>query len=413
MTLPPARANSTMGSLQPGHGLRRRSLVQGLAAAALAPALPTVQAGPASRVGERHLLVFSLFGGNDGLNTVVPYRDPLYRRLRPTLALPARSLLPLNDDLALHPALTTLHALYEAGEVAVVMDVGSPQPTLSHFEAGATWDCADLAGTHSRTGWFAQLVQDNTAAVQAVPLDLTAISFAPGDRFALGEGVSQLTLHNLRQFLATVPDLAPPSQTPAGSAMARYLRTLEQDAQVARQRLASRLQGRALPAWAPYEEPLTVQVKTAGWLLAQGVQVPAMKLLQPGYDTHTHQLETHRHQLQAFDRALALLVAQLKAQGRWSQTLLLVHSEFGRRVAENGSGGTDHGTAGPAFFIGGAVQGGSVGRRADLARLDDHGNLVAGIDFRRLYATVAGRWFALPVNRFEAQGHAVLEGVLA
>jgi uncharacterized protein (DUF1501 family) len=389
----------------PASPLRRALLAAG-AGLALAPAAaPAVARTTADGLQRKRLILLTLNGGNDGLSTVVPHRDPLYRRLRPTLALDSAGLYPLDDALALHPALGATAAMYGAGELAVVLDVGYPQPNLSHFESAAVWDSADLRGTAASTGWWGRLAMDNRAAFQAAGLDAAAVSFDARAAFAMGEGVPVLYAgQNIADLFehrrATLP-------TGAGGAAGALARLLDESTQV-RQRVAARLLHAKRPNWQPYERPVDVALRLTDWFLTHGVRAPVLQMAIGGFDTHTSQRPRHDELMHMLDHTLGELRARLRAAGLWNDTVVMVHSEFGRRPAENDHGGTDHGTAGPVLLAGGAVQGGIVGRRAALDDLDAAGNLRHGIDLRRLYASVASNLFALPADPFSTAGHAPL-----
>lgn len=405
----------TSSETPPLFTLSRRSVLRNVFAAAcmlpfgsgFAESLPTAP----TVLNKKRLIVFSLYGGNDGLNTVVPFRDPLYKKYRPNLALSTTSLLPIDDDVALNPELQFLRDCYERKEVAIIQDVGYAHPNLSHFESRAIWDSANPAlGTRASSGWYANLVMSNRDQFDAANLDAAAISFLSGDLFASGNGVAALNTSNIRNFLTgdatanRLPDNAPEAQ--------RYLSQLIDSETGIRERLRKRLQGRPLPEWEPYEDPVQIQLKMVEYFLKNSVQIPALKIIQSGFDTHTGQFSEHPSLLRKSDNSLKQLVTRLKEFGAWNDTVILVYSEFGRRPTENGGGGTDHGTAGPAFLLGGGVRGGLYGQRADLGDLDENGNLKFSTDFRRIYTTIARQHFQLSSDPFSQSGFSAIEGVL-
>lgn len=396
---------------------RRRALLglgitaASFAAPAIARAATQAPTVPDSALATKHLISFTLYGGNDGLNTLVPYRDPLYRHLRPGIGLPDKALLRLSDDVALHPALTRLMSLYQAGEVALIQDVGCPASTLSHFDAIEVWESASPERAGRDTGWYGRVVAANRAAFDRCHFDAAAISFDRNTGFARGEAMPLLyadralfdieaTSHRLR-IDATMPSTA------------RALAELVNQGADVQERLMARLHGAVAPDLDPSTHPLDVQITWTEWLLAQGAKAPVYALAQNGYDTHTGLLDRHAALLADFDAAIARLRERLKAIGVWNDVVVLVHSEFGRRVAENIGGGTDHGTAGPVMLIGGRVRGGIYGQRASLDDLDTHGNLRFTTDFRRVYATITDQLWRLNANPFAAAGAAGLPIALA
>lgn len=386
--------------------LSRRRLIAAAFALGAGRALPA-RAAPApdaiARLRTKRLIVLALVGGNDGLNTLVPVRDPLYRRLRPTLALPAGELLPLDGEFALHPALRETTALYQRGELAVVPDVGYPRPNLSHFESAAIWDSADpLQGTAASAGWWGELVMRQRGAFEAAQLDAAALSFDSAAAFAAGQRVPVLRARqDVAELFAPGPArLAPGALRSHGTA--RELAEMLADGERVRERVAQRLRHAQRPSWRPYEQPIDVQVQLTDWFLSNGVAVPLLRLNLDGFDTHTELLPRHGALMALLDRTLAGLRERLRAAGLWDDTVVLVHSEFGRRPAENGHGGTDHGTAGPLLLAGGRVQGGVHGARAALDALDHEGNPRFATDFRRVYGTIASGLFGLPAEPFAA-----------
>ena len=400
--------------MKPSARLSRRACLQAMGSLALLPTPLRAQALATDRLARKRLIVLMLAGGNDGLNTLVPVRDPLYRRLRPTLALSRHDCLPLNGELALHPALRSLRALHERGEVAVVQDVGYPQPNLSHFVSTDVWHSGNTSPALAREGWWGNLVQDHRSLFDAAGLDAHAMLFTPGNAMARGHGVELFLASQLPRGGATPPSAARlrPLPATAPSLQRQLAEGIEMQQRIAH-RFAQRLAGRPLQVPDETADLLMQQVQLLLAALDRGVAVPLFKLEQGGYDMHSGQRERQAEQFAALDAALATLAAGLRAAGQWDDTLVLVHSEFGRRAAQNGHGGTDHGAAGPAFLLGGKVAGGLYGQMPRLDRLDENGNLVAGTDLRRLYATVAGPWFGLPADRFATQGQAALDGVLA
>jgi uncharacterized protein (DUF1501 family) len=293
--------------------------------------------------------------------------------------------------------------LFQAGELAIVQDVGYPRPNLSHFESGAVWEKADPRGKSAAVGWWGQVVAHNRTAFDGAALDAAAITFEQEAAFAAGRRVAVL---RARQDVSEIfaPAAAPPHEGRGRTGAAHVLSELVSDGEAVRARVAHRLRRAPRPAWSPYEQPIDVQVKLTDWFLRHGVLAPVVRLTLGGFDTHSELVERHGALMGALDGALADLRARLRATGVWDDTVVLVHSEFGRRPAENGFGGTDHGTSGPVFLLGGRVQGGIYGARAALDELDGDGNLLHRTDFRRLYATLVSGLFQLSANPFVAQG---------
>ena len=397
------------------HAFSRREVLLGMAGcAALSGPLERALAGvpDRNRLRGKRVILYTLFGGNDGLNTLVPHRDALYRHLRPNLGLPEATLLPLTDEVALHPEVTELMKLYQAGEVAIVQDVGYPRPNLSHFESMAIWDSGDpVLGSASSTGWYGDVVVGNRAVFDAAGFDAVAITFDENLAFAAGEGVPVLQANqNISAMLHD--ERTPPAHATASGTPAK-LAAIINEGRAVRARLTRRLAAVKPPQWQPYEEPLDIQSEMTQWFWANGVSTPLIRIHQGGFDMHADLLFRHEQALRTFDRGVAKLRRMLISMGAWDDTVILVQSEFGRRPSENGFGGTDHGTAGPVFLIGGKVQGGLYGRRAALDDLDANGNLKFTSDFREVYSTLLSNLWALPVNPFGVKGFAPIPMRLA
>lgn len=348
------------------------------AAAARSGARPT---------GGRLLVLVELKGGNDALNTVVPYRDPAYATLRPTLAIARDAVVPLDDRAALHPSLAPLARAFAAGRLAIVQGVGYPAPNLSHFRSIEIWDTASSSDRHLADGWLAR-----TFAAAPAPAESAADGVVIGSNdmgpFA-GSGARALALADTEQFLrrARLARAEPSSRNPALA----HIQRVEGDVVRAATRLdATRAFATAFPS-----TPFGNAVRTACHLAASPAGIACLRLTQNGYDTHTGQAATHARLLRDLADGLVALEQGLTEVGRWSDTLVMTYAEFGRRPHENASGGTDHGTAAAHFVLGGKVAGGLYGAPPALARLGGDGNLPHAVDFRSLYATALERWWGV------------------
>lgn len=342
------------------------------------------------------LVVVQLRGGNDGLNTVVPFSDPRYRSLRPTLAVDD-DLVPLADGLAFHPSLAPLEPTWTAGELAVVRGVGYPSPDLSHFRSEAIWYTAD-PDTASGPGWLGSWADALPAPPPAL---LTSVGAIPSPATVGGATVpAAISDPDTFGFDLVVVD-------PADSAMRRELLRgafvasaagsdaaaiagatgLAVDALV---ELVATVPAEEIPP-VPYPEgSLAEDLATAARLLAADLGARVVWVTTGGYDTHAAQADTHAALLEGLALALAAFRADLAARGLAERTAVVVWSEFGRRPAENGSGGTDHGTASNVLLLGPRVRGGLHGPPPDLGDLDSGGNLRHTVDFRSVYATLLG-----------------------
>jgi uncharacterized protein (DUF1501 family) len=338
------------------------------------------------------LVVLQLTGGNDGLNTVIPYRDELYYQARPTLAIPEAQVVPLDERLGLHPALAPLKPLYEQRTLAILQNVGYPNPNRSHFRSMEIWQTADPDG-HSRYGWLGKYLDTLTDSA-ANPV--MAISFTQELPIALHGKKAQVPC------FASLTDLQVMTRDPE---LERTLKTLSQaeerkmdsPATVVRQSTRTALEAmeqlreriRNYQPNAQYaNDPFARGLQQAAQIIATSPQTRVLYVSVNGFDTHAGQANTHQRLLSQFAGAVSAFYSDLQAMGKADKTLLMVFSEFGRRVRENGSLGTDHGAAAPMFLLGGRVQGGLHGDPPDLRNLDGNNDLRMQLDFRRVYATV-------------------------
>jgi uncharacterized protein (DUF1501 family) len=399
----------------PGGFGRREFLRAAAAFVALTPTVPaflsqTVQAakrggGRKFSADERILVVLQLAGGNDGLNTVVPVTNGLYYKVRPKLAVPRDKTLKLDDDFALHGAAEGLKKLHDAGLLAVVHGVGYPNPNRSHFRSMDIWHTAAPDGRRYE-GWLGRYFDNSCrgadgcsaeaaiALMEEAPLALRGQRFLPlafekpdklgwmaaTDMPATGKVVAGLNQPR--------PVDAPQPQTPL-----QYLRRVGLTARMSAERIQWATQhGRA--GWEFPKSEVGRNLEIVAKLIAAGLPTRVYYVSHGGYDTHANQANRHERLLRELGEALYAFLAAMKAQGNLDRVLLLSFSEFGRRVAENGSQGTDHGAAAATFLAGGRVTAGLHGTPPDLASLDD-GDLRHTTDFRSLYATVLGDWLGI------------------
>ncbi len=343
-------------------------------------------ADPAGRY-DNLLILVELKGGNDGLNTVVPYADGEYYSLRPRIAIARDQVLQLDSRSGLHPALQPLMGMWQNRELAVVQGVGYPGANLSHFRSIEIWDTASKSTEYLRDGWLARAF-----AAAPVPKSYAAdgVVVGSGEMGPLaGGGTRALALTNTEQFLrqARLAGGEGASRNPALS----HILKVERDVMQAAARLNMDY---ALRTEFP-NHPFGNALKTAAQVIASKAGVAVVKVTHNGFDTHSGQQGTQQRLLRDLADGLVAMQMAMQEIGRWDTTLVMTYCEFGRRPKENQSGGTDHGTANAHFVLGGRVKGGLYGPPPALARLDGNGNLPFAIDFRDLYATALERWWGL------------------
>ena len=363
-------------------------------AAAPLPGLP----GSADRV----LVVINLQGGNDGLNTVVPYASPQYYRYRPSLGIGPNDVLRLSDQVGLNPALRSLKSMYDKGQVAIVQGAGYPQPDHSHFRSTEIWQTA-APERYERTGWLgrfldeANLPRENLFnAVAVAPVLPEALISNTVDVPAIGD-VRGYTLASDRAgaaaalaFRSVVNDRALPFSSPYLGTVAE----IEDHAQRGSQELPKLVAGYTTEASYPATQ-IGRSLALAAQIIGSRLSTRVLYVQHGSFDTHAAQRGTQDRLLSELSDALSAFSADLAAHGNDQRVLAMTFSEFGRRAQENASRGTDHGEAGPMFLVGGGVKGGLYGAHPSLDVLD-RGDVTFTTDFRSVYATVIERWLGRP-----------------
>ena len=365
--------------------MKRRDFLTTIGAASVAVMLPRA-AFAAPDYGNLLVLV-ELKGGNDGLNTVIPYTASEYYSLRPRLAIPREQVLQLDARSGLHPSLQPLMPLWDGRELAVIQGVGYPNANLSHFRSIEIWDTASGSHEYLGEGWLARAFAQ-APAPKAYAADGVVVGGGELGPLA-GPGSRAIALTNTEQFLRQARLAAPSAQARTG-ALSHILR-VESDIVQAAGSMTGEYAFRT-------EFPRTGfgnAVRTAAQVIASKAGVAAIKLSLNGFDTHSGQLATQARLLRDLADGLVALKSALVETNRWNSTLVMTYAEFGRRPRENQSAGTDHGTANAHFILGGRVRGGLYGQRPLLARLDGNGNLAHAVDFREVYATVLERWWSV------------------
>ncbi len=363
---------------------RRRFLL----ASSLLPfagAVPLVFA--AAEPSRKLLILVELKGGNDGLNTVIPYSDSRYTELRPRLAIPRDQVVQLTERTGLHPALAPLRPLWDKHELAIVQGVGYPDPNLSHFRSIEIWDTASKSDEYLDEGWLARAF-----AVSPSPKDFAADGVVVGPNALgplTGNNVRAISLNNPEQFLRNAR-LARDEGDSRNAALAHILR-VERDVTLSAERLHA---GRKFATEFP-KNPFGNSVGTAAQLAGNEAGISVVRLTLGSFDTHANQLGTQNNLLKQLGEGLVALREALVEIGHWDSTVIATYAEFGRRPKENQSGGTDHGTSSAHFVLGGSVKGGLYGAQPALDRLDGNGNLPFAVDFRSYYATFLDRWWGI------------------
>lgn len=386
----------------------RRQFLQGLAGLGLGAALPFGNPSFAAD-NKRILVVVELTGANDGFNTLVPYADDTYYRLRPKIGIRPNKLRKIDDQYGFNPGMAGFERLFKEGQMAVVHGCGYDNPSYSHFTSAAYWHTGVPNGGEPY-GWLGRLADaidpqltpnflvniDERQSLAVRAAKHVPVVFDDPERFG------RKGLYQSRPLIDT--DIG--SGVASGNASQQFL---EEVAQSARQASA---QVRA--AWRNYKTPVDYGIlpmdlpKVAAMINAQlPTRIYQTAYRHNAFDTHVHQAEQHQRLLTYVSDGVSGFMQDMKRIGRDKDVTVMVYSEFGRRAAENTSLGTDHGTANQVYLVGQALKGGHYGQAPSLSDLNADGNVQHTTDFRRVYATLMSSWMgadsqALLNGKFEA-----------
>ncbi len=397
---------------------RREFLRQAAGLTALTATVPTFLGKTASAFAnkvnpipglrdDRVLVVVQLAGGNDGLNTLVPHGDDAYYKARPKLAIAAKKVLKVDDYLGFHPELAELKGLLDDGGLAVVQNVGYPNPDRSHFRSSEIWETGSSADQSLTTGWVGRYFDSECSEVRSPVLGLQ-LGERPAQTFASPqpravtlanpaildwpmEGVLGYGFEGVNRVDPTGIDALDFVQRSANETLSLAKRLKE----VARS-------ARSTVNYAPFE--FSQSLKLVADMIVAEIPTRVYYVSLSGFDTHAAQVNRHAALLQELSQGLVNFQRDLKERGHLDRTLVMTFSEFGRRVAENKSAGTDHGTANVMFLTGGGIVPGLHGERPDLKGIDESGDLVFKTDFRSVYAAVLGGWLGADPDKILA-GH--------
>jgi len=404
---------------------RRRFIQNGLGFVSLGAAMPGFLMRTADAVaaekgagGGKILVVIEMSGGNDGLNTVIPYDDPAYPKARPNIGLAKDDVLqigktPAAQSVALHPGMKALHGMFEKGQVAVVNGVGYPQPNRSHFYSMDIWQMGDPSATpRERTGWLARYFDADghfkgnplggVVLGSELPLALQSLNspvavIGNGGDYGFGSKAADRK-QQMEAFQSLYANPAPATGTVANGGD-EFIRNVGNEVYTSTQTIKEALQKYDIKAGAaanyPNNNGLAARLQTIAKLITGGLTTRVYYAGIGGFDTHANQPNGHGNLLTSLSEAVAAFHRDLELQGRGKNVMTMTFSEFGRRVQENGSRGTDHGAASVMFAIGGGLRGGVFGEYPSLTNLDD-GDLRFTTDFRGVYATVLDSWLAAP-----------------
>ena len=375
--------------------LTRRTLLQSLAGAGIVAGLPLVSplsVQAANKKDKRILVVLELSGANDGFNTLVPYADDAYYRLRPNIGIRPNKVRKIDDQFGFSPGMAGFERLFKEGKMAVVHGCGYAQPSYSHFTSAAYWHTG-APNTGEPYGWLGRVADAIDPALtpnflvnidERQSLAVRAAKHVPVV-FDDPERFTRKGLLQSRPLLDSVP------KSVAASATQNYLDSVANSAREASQLVRA--------AWANYKTPIDYGIisvdlpKVAAMIAADlPTRLYYTSYRHNAFDTHVQQSEVHQRMLTYVSDAVSGFMQDMERLGRADDVTVLVFSEFGRRAAENTSLGTDHGTANHMYVIGKPVKGGHYGKPPSLTALDIGGNVTYTTDFRRVYASLIDGW---------------------
>lgn len=347
------------------------------------------------------LVVVQLTGGNDGLNTVIPFKNAEYAKLRPTLKIPTAQVRKINDEIGLHPSLEGMHGLLEDQSLCVVQGVGYPNPTQSHFRSMDIWQAASMDKTLTE-GWIGKALRGMDGAPsfhlaganESAPLALNGAparvpSITSLEDFQLK--VAAASRADKQGQKAVIESSAKPSAGKPG--LLDFVQRTATNTYASSQRLQE-IGNNYQPKATYPNTPLATKLRLAAQLIDAGLGARLFYVSIDGFDTHANQLPGHAALLAQVSGAITAFYQDLKARGHKDRLMVMTFSEFGRRPYENGSRGTDHGAAAPMLLVGGKVKPGVVGEHPSMT---DHqqGNLKHKIDFRSVYADILDNWLGV------------------
>lgn len=333
------------------------------------------------------LILVELKGGNDGLNTLIPFNDPAYYTLRPSLGIPSEKTLHLSPDLGMHEALKPLWEPWQAKDLAWILGVGYPRPNRSHFRSIEIWETGSNADQYLTEGWLSQNISQWSRRKETL-LDGIYYRGDPGP-------LAGTRMRAISAARGTQSQGSPFSPTRALPDSLKHILRVQNTMKTAEQGLQRYYdQSPDLTRLFP-GNPFGRELADVARLIVSGVPIPVYRLSLGSFDTHRQQANTHSRLLAQLASGLARLRQVLIAKGQWQRVVVMTYSEFGRRASENASGGTDHGTSAPHLLMGGSVQGGLYGIQPQLNALVN-GDLEHFVDFRSIYQSITQDWWGIP-----------------
>ena len=339
------------------------------------------------------VVIIQLSGGNDGLNTVIPAENDTYFTKRPDIAIKKADALALKNGMYLHPSMTAIKSLYDQGNVAIVQNVGYANPNRSHFRATDIWNTGSDANVVWEEGWAARYLAEKYPNYPiSMPAQPMAIQLGSVESLLFQSDIGRFgtVFEDPNLFYQLVSGTLIDDEIPPATLAGDELAFLKQISSTSLQ-YSTIIRDKALKGLNSVTYPTTNLARQLGIvakLITGGLETPVYLCTIGGFDTHANQLNQHSNLWKQISDAVAAFQKDLKTQNKANNVTLMTFSEFGRRVNQNGTTGTDHGTAAPMFVIGNTVRGGLIGENPNLIDVDTNGDIKAKFDYRQVYSTV-------------------------
>ena len=338
----------------------------------------------AKEIEEKYFLLVELSGGNDGLNTVIPYKDELYYNLRPNLAIKEDEFFTLNQSLALNQNLKNFYNLWKEKSLCIALGVGYKNPNRSHFRSKDIWDTASHSNEHLKIGWLAnfyeELKKNKKNLAQGLVLLGNPLPFKGSNFHSIilnSPKISNKEVNHINMF----------SESHTNPLMEKF-KSIKQDLN----NIQKYMKGNQDMSSSENKSKLGDALSIISHLIIKGVCPQAIKVRLGGFDTHKNQKETHQNLLKELDTQIGKFVDLMKKNNLWDKVVIMTYSEFGRRIKENFSEGTDHGTSAPQFILGGKVKGGFIGEQPSISSAKKY-DLSYKLDYRHLYTSILNKWW--------------------
>ena len=351
---------------------------------------------------DKILVVVNLNGGNDGLNTVIPYQNQNYYNLRPDISIPNDTVLPITDQLGLHPSLTHLANFWNQGKLCIIENVGYNNQNLSHFRSTDIWQSASDSEQILNTGWIARILEqiypDHAENLPEIPMAL--LQGTTNNLLLTGEqGIAGIMVDDPSNFLYMIDSTYYDSADnvipdTAGGDELQFIRNID-NAAFEYAEYIQNASDLGINTMEYADNSLSIQLSSAAKLISGGMYSPFYVVYQGGYDTHADQINRHGQLMSELSFALHNFYNDLENQGLSDKVIVMTTSEFGRRPYQNGGNGTDHGAAAPMFVLGNTVNGGIIGNVPNLSNFDSNENLLHEFDFRQIYKSLLSQHFGL------------------